>query len=1190
MRYTFDDFVLDTQQRELRRAGERLHLRPKAFQVLLYLIAHRDRVVPQNEILDHVWPDIYVSSSALSSCLKTIRRLLGDDGRAQRFIRTLRGYGYRFVSAVEERAESVEVHRTHDQQVGAECPATNASEGSPSPLFVACERELDWLHDHLQRALSGQGRVVFCTGEAGYGKTALMAAFARQAQKTYPALVVAGGSCDAFTGVGDPYLPFRDVLSLLSGDVATPWPPGPITQEQANRLRKLAPATAQALADEGPDLMHVFVFGADLWHRVAAHTSGGPDRFQRWHELGERERGGAGNLAQRQIFEQYTRVLHKLATQAPLLILLDDLQWADRASLNLLFHLGRRLAGHRLLIVGAYRPSDVALARSESGSLPTASPPLLSIIHEFTRQFGDIRLDVGQRCPAEVQRFVDALVDSEPNRLGEAFRSAIRRQTQGHPLFILELLRDMQERGDLIQDDDGYWIEGARLGWQSVPLRVEAVIAQRLERLEEPLLDILRVASVEGETFTVSIVAAALDTDSREIMRLVTRELSQRHRLVQVAGEVAIGNQQMARFQFTHSLFQHYLYARLHVSERQQLHGGIARALEALSQDHPEAVAVHLARHFAEAGQPEHAVRYLLEAGDQARIAYAPQEAIAHYQRACNLLLERREYARAARTLMKQGLTYQIAFDFQNAQRTYEQGFRLWGQAGDRRPAVPVSTAPHAFRVDWLDPPTLDPATTGNFFSSGVIGQLFCGLVELSPEMEVLPEVAHTWEVRDGGSTYLFSLRPDVVWSDGTPVTAHDFEYAWKRVLSMAGASLAGRLLDDIKGARALRQGDLADPAQVGVRARDDRTLEVQLEAPISYFPYVLTHPATYPVPRHVVEHWGAAWTASPTFVTNGPFRLASWHPGVSMTLVKNPAYRGRFMGNIERVQLSLLPDPFDRLRLYEDDHLDVFRVYFLPPDAMEQARQRHASEYLSGPQFITIFVGFDGTQPPFDNPLVRRAFALGTDQETFVNVGRRGVHLPARGGGLPAGVPGHAPDRGLPYDPAQARRCLAQAGYPEGRGFPDVSMLASDFRRHEAQQLLTQWHETLGVTIRLVTTELELTGEMVQKQAPPLFYYGWAADYPDPDNFLRVCVGWMLPTWQDPTYWTLIERARRALAQEERIALYAQADRLLIDTGTILPLYYARVHLLVKPWVKRYPLSVMRVRYWKDVVLEAPA
>jgi oligopeptide transport system substrate-binding protein len=355
----------------------------------------------------------------------------------------------------------------------------------------------------------------------------------------------------------------------------------------------------------------------------------------------------------------------------------------------------------------------------------------------------------------------------------------------------------------------------------------------------------------------------------------------------------------------------------------------------------------------------------------------------------------------------------------------------------------------------------------------------------------------------------------------------------------------------------------------------------------MSYFPYILTHPATYPVPRHVVERWGDAWTESHALVTNGPFRLEDWQPGSSMTLVKNPSYPGRFVGNIDRVTLSLAPDPFDRLRLYENDGLDVFRLYFLPPPDSDRARRQHADEYISGPQFITIFVGFDVTQPPFNNPLVRRAFALVTDQETLVNVVGRGFHLPALGGGLPPGMPGHSPDIGLPYDPDEARHCLSQAGYPDGHSFPDVHMLVSDFRRVEAEQLVAAWRDILRVHIRLVTTELELTGDMVKAQSPPLFYYGWAVDYPDPDNVLRVCVGWMLPTWRESTYWSLMEQARGALTQDERLHFYRQADRLLIDAVAILPLSYARVHLLVKPWVQRYPLSIMRVRYWKEVVLK---
>jgi hypothetical protein len=175
------------------------------------------------------------------------------------------------------------------------------------------------------------------------------------------------------------------------------------------------------------------------------------------------------NTQQLDLFEQYTHVLGSLARKFPLIILLDDLQWADQASISLLFHLGRNLEGSRILIIGSYRPEEVAIGREGERH------PLAPVINEFQLIFGDIFINVDL---AESHNFVNAIIDSEPNKLGLSFRETLSQLTLGHPLYTIELLHGMQEREDLVKDQDGHWIEGASLNWEKLPARVEAVIAE----------------------------------------------------------------------------------------------------------------------------------------------------------------------------------------------------------------------------------------------------------------------------------------------------------------------------------------------------------------------------------------------------------------------------------------------------------------------------------------------------------------------------------------------------------------------------------------------------------------------------------------------------------------------------------------------------------------------------------------
>jgi predicted ATPase len=186
----------------------------------------------------------------------------------------------------------------------------------------------------------------------------------------------------------------------------------------------------------------------------------------------------------------------------PLLITLDDLQWIDEGSLGMLFHLGRRLAGSRILIVGAYRPDEL---RGERDGEPH---PLMQVLNELKRTFGDIIIDLALSDEGEGKAFVDAFLDTEPNRLEAAFRQALFQKTGGHPLFTIELLREMQSRGDLMQDQAGLWSQGEVVDWERLPARVEAVIARRVERLDHTGRAILNAASIQGELFTAEVVAA----------------------------------------------------------------------------------------------------------------------------------------------------------------------------------------------------------------------------------------------------------------------------------------------------------------------------------------------------------------------------------------------------------------------------------------------------------------------------------------------------------------------------------------------------------------------------------------------------------------------------------------------------------------------------------------------------------
>ncbi len=507
-------------------------------------------------------------------------------------------------------------------------PAGVTGQKPAGPLCVAREPELERLQGLLDRTLAGTGQVVFVTGEAGAGKSVLADEFVRRAMAAHAGLLAAGGRCSSITGYGDPYLPFLEILHLLAGDLEGGAAAGMLTQESIGRVYAALPDTAQSLVDYGPDLISHFTSRAALLARLEA-TGRGPSAHLEASLKRRDTLPGTTWVNQTELFGQFTRVLHALSRRHPLVLVLDDLQWADEGSIGLLFHLARRLAGERILVVGIYRPGD--LTESRAG----AKHSLEAVVHELQRSYGEIIVDLGQ---SDGSKFVDALVDSEPNRLGPAFRQTLYGYTAGQPLFTVEFLRGLQERGDLVRGEGGEWRVASTLDWNALPARVEAVIAEHIDRLPPGWQALLTAASVEGEVFSAEVVARTLALDEAEVSQWLSGPLAREHRLVSARGVERFGERRLSRFRFRHNLFQSYLYGKLDAVERAHLHETIGRELESICGEEPDSLAGRLAWHFESAGLVDKAVTYLRRAGERAERLNGIQEAIGHTQNGLRLL------------------------------------------------------------------------------------------------------------------------------------------------------------------------------------------------------------------------------------------------------------------------------------------------------------------------------------------------------------------------------------------------------------------------------------------------------------------------------------------------------------------------------------------------------------------------
>lgn len=536
---------------------------------------------------------------------------------------------------------------------------------SPRPRLVAREDELDRLGRRLDAALAGETAVAFVSGNAGSGKTALLEAFAASAMEEYPSLVVAGARCGP-GGSADPCGPLRRLAEMLFGDLDSKVAWHPAGREAEGRLQEATGLALACLAENGPNLPGTLVPAASIARRAGSPSaaSHGPlaqgPASQGATAQGPLPHGALsqGALSQGILFDQLLCTLAAIARERPLVLLLDDLHWVDDATAAFLLHLGRELTGSRLLVLGAYRPEQVEMSRRDPVTGEASRHPLATAIDELRRLQGEIVINLDR---ADGRAFVEAYVDIEPNRLGARFRDALYAQTGGHALFTVELLRNLQGRGELTKDDAGRWVAHESLDWGSLPARVEAAIAERIERLPEQAREVLSAASVQGDDFSAEVVAEVTGRPLAELIACLSGSLARQHALVKAEGAVRSAGLEHASlvpgasaeapgsaeartrsvYRFSHHLFQKYLYDALDPIERGRWHAAVAAGLERQVGGDPterERLSAQLAWHYEAGGMPLQAARALHDAGRQAMRLSAFREALDAFDHGLALL------------------------------------------------------------------------------------------------------------------------------------------------------------------------------------------------------------------------------------------------------------------------------------------------------------------------------------------------------------------------------------------------------------------------------------------------------------------------------------------------------------------------------------------------------------------------
>ncbi|MDI9547170.1 MAG: peptide ABC transporter substrate-binding protein [Chloroflexota bacterium] len=513
------------------------------------------------------------------------------------------------------------------------------------------------------------------------------------------------------------------------------------------------------------------------------------------------------------------------------------------------------------------------------------------------------------------------------------------------------------------------------------------------------------------------------------------------------------------------------------------------------------------------------------------------------------------------------------------------------------------------------EPPSLDPSLGSDTQSVWAVRQMFMGLTGFNEAAEVVPSLATEWSVSEDGLTWTYKMRDDVNWvkrdadtgefEDLGPVTAGDVVFAVGRTLDPVEASPYASMLYMIEGAEEFNAADPAAEnfeemrAAVGVTALDDTTVEFKLKKPTGYFPAITGLWITFPQYAPAVEEHAEQWTEPGNIVTNGPYTLETWQHGAYMRYVKNPLWFDAANVQIEVIQGPIIESESTAMSMYEANEIDMMADPGWSPPLPDMDRIKAdaalSEELLIAPRTCTYYYGFVNAKPPFDNPLVRKAFAAAVDRQSLIDNLLKGEQVPAHSFVSPGNFGNAAGDMDIaPWmvmeDYAaqldQARAWLAEAGYPEGEGL-DVLLMYNTSEAHAqvAQAVQAMWSEAFPqATVSVENQEWQvylntLLPDAPLEEKPHIYRLGWCADFPDAANWLigvfRSNSDQNYAMFNSPEFDALVDEADSISDPARREELYKQAEQILVDDVTaIAPLYYYTYVRLYKPWMTNIVIS----------------
>jgi oligopeptide transport system substrate-binding protein len=493
------------------------------------------------------------------------------------------------------------------------------------------------------------------------------------------------------------------------------------------------------------------------------------------------------------------------------------------------------------------------------------------------------------------------------------------------------------------------------------------------------------------------------------------------------------------------------------------------------------------------------------------------------------------------------------------------------------------------------EPSDLDPQIATAYTDMNIMVALFEGLTVLDEaSSRPLPGIAERWESSSDGLVWTFHLRPQALWSDGTPLVAEDFVFSFRRILQPKLAAEFAYMLWPLKNARSLTMGHLSDVSLLGAQALDSHTLQLTLESPCPWFLTLVSNQAWFPVPRHAIEQngpWdqrGTKWTRPGKLVCNGAYTLKEWTPNARLVVVKNPRY-----WDAERTRIdSIVFFPNENMATDERNFRtgQLHATYDLPPEKIEVYRKENPASLRIDPFFETFLLRFNTTKGPLSDPRVRKALAEAIDREALCSTVLRGSRYPARSL-TPPGVPNYTPVEGPGWNPDEARRLLKEAGFANGRGFPplELQFKSDDIHRSVMETIQQMWLKELGVRVSLAPLEQQTWLANQASLSYEVSSWRWIGDYLDANTFLDLWTtngGKNQTGWSSREYDRLVLQAAGTRDDSLRNALQRQAESIVLNEAPISPIFHGSRVYLIHPAVHNWPPSLLGLRRYQYVEL----